>query len=641
MATLYSTQERRRGVSLCGVGVAFLLSLFGLPVPCAEGTFQDRPLQASCVRCDNSSGLYQPLAGQSRCLQVSPGYHTPSSMDAVPCPPGEYCPGDGHKYACERGTYANGTGQSMCHPCPAGQMALMRGSTECMAPTIWCGYGLCPTCVECGDLLLLGPVLGFSPVILMPVLLPLVCNFCVDSERGTYVTEDVTPTSDRSCAVCPQYSGTFGPNAARCSILYCRHAEYVVVEATHTSDVVCSACSDCMAGTMPSGDGCDGVRDRDCVPCRRADECALLEYLEGVCDPSSLVGPSCRACDHTCASCVGAGSNQCTSCASGRVRDGSGETFSCPQSCGVGTFASNEGVCISCDATCETCAAEGAQMCLACPVGRWMLRRDVGATGQCVTACPTPTHYAWARQCMVLSSPCQPGSYEQVSPSSSSDRVCAPCDAGLTFQPFANQNQCFPVSTCDRVGVVEDIPPTLFADRQCAPCATGTFKTRNGSAPCIAVRICPGGEEEERPPTPSTDRTCRPTSSSDGAAGSTTGGGSSSASKGDGEDASSSVGIIIGIVVACVILSAVFYITQRGRRSFDLTIRYVQCTLWGFVHSFVGRGLSVNVEVVKNSASRAYALCRPAAGSLLCNGGVLCSLRVPSFLLACAQCGGG
>jgi len=92
-----------------------------------------------------------------------------------------------------------------------------------------------------------------------------------------------------------------------------------------------------------------------------------LEYGWCPCDPGTYVNPpqsgNCAACDGTCTTCSGGGSNACTSCPPGRYQSGS----SCPP----------------CNSNCLTCSGTSTY-CQTCPAGTFMVNN------KCYPDCPSP-----------------------------------------------------------------------------------------------------------------------------------------------------------------------------------------------------------------------------------------------------------
>lgn len=139
----------------------------------------------------------------------------------------------------------------------------------------------------------------------------------------------------------------------------------------------CKSVSSCASNqytkTLPTSSS-----DRECADCTTSSSCKPNEYLTGTCGGQS--NTYCSPCHSTCASCSGAGSNQCLSCTGSLVL----HQGQCLSNCPVGRYADSKGVCQQCDSSCYSCSAAGDQACTACS-GSLYLNSN---SGQCVSSCP-------------------------------------------------------------------------------------------------------------------------------------------------------------------------------------------------------------------------------------------------------------
>lgn len=171
------------------------------------------------------------------------------------------------------------------------------------------------------------------------------------------------------------------------------------------------------------------------------------------------------SCDPSCMQCSGAGSNQCTSCASGSYISG--------------------GYCLKCDPLCTTCIGPGSTSCTACSAGYFLL----GNT--CQNSCPA--HYF----------------------ANSATRVCQQCDGSCNscFGPY--NNQCY--SCYSNYFLTSDyrcnICPSAYKCKEClspdgtkcASCIQGKYFLTNQ-----CYDACPPGFYGEIRPTESVCILCNP-----------------------------------------------------------------------------------------------------------------------------------
>lgn len=92
---------------------------------------------------------------------------------------------------------------------------------------------------------------------------------------------------------------------------------------------------------------------------------------------------------------------------------------------------------------------------------------------------------------------CLPGEGQIQAPTSSSDRVCAPCISGTNFSSSPT-GPCSPTSLCAS-GTYQSVAATASSDRECDPCGPSAFRDASISgveAPCTPHTACGGNEAE-------------------------------------------------------------------------------------------------------------------------------------------------
>ena len=108
---------------------------------------------------------------------------------------------------------------------------------------------------------------------------------------------------------------------------------------------------------------------------------------------------------------------------------------------------------------------------------------------------------------------CGPGEGATANPTLTSDRQCEACTLGQTFQGLAEHaDPCAPVARCP-AGTFEMVAPTLTSDRQCAPCDGDTYMDLEDHAEptCKSTTVCaPAQAYMTREYTPTSDRECAP-----------------------------------------------------------------------------------------------------------------------------------
>jgi len=119
----------------CGYGLTSDIPLVDFdtdpdPLECSAGEFDSG---VECLPCP--AGQYQPLPGQTSCIDADPGNFVPFpfSIEQTPCPAGQYQPDSGQTSCmnADPGNFVPNPGSTEQTPCPAGKISDTSGSTEC------------------------------------------------------------------------------------------------------------------------------------------------------------------------------------------------------------------------------------------------------------------------------------------------------------------------------------------------------------------------------------------------------------------------------------------------------------------------------------------------------------------------------
>ncbi|EDQ86451.1 uncharacterized protein MONBRDRAFT_38456 [Monosiga brevicollis MX1] len=106
---------------------------------------------------------------------------------------------------------------------------------------------------------------------------------------------------------------------------------------------------------------------------------------------------------------------------------------------------------------------------------------------------------------------CDPGYGTVQEPTPSSNRICAPCVEGISFNNDASgDGVCKPVRDVCGPGEGFIAAATVTRDRTCLECPSNSFKTDAGDHDCVLATTCGQLEREIVPLTPSSDRVCLP-----------------------------------------------------------------------------------------------------------------------------------
>eukprot|EP00039_Didymoeca_costata_P029948 m.27182 g.27182 ORF g.27182 m.27182 type:complete len:630 (-) comp7871_c0_seq1:74-1963(-) len=277
---------------------------------------------------------------------------------------------------------------------------------------------------------------------------------------GKYVLAQATLTSQRKCGPCVGNLYTDGPNQPTCkSHSSCPFGTYESEERTNTRNTTCAPC---LPGFFASVN--------DTKPCaQRAKVCEVGSYEKR---PPTTTSDT-----------------QCESCQIGKFQN-ERDAKSCKnkQVCGPGL----------------KCSAESA----------FNVTKDCS----CVRSCPR-SQYESRRSnvsfvCNNITAVCPAGTFVNGVPTSTSDRICTPCDQN-SFQNVSTLNSiCRSHSSCG-LGEFEKIKPSRTTDRVCEECPPDTFIAA-GMKICSNISSCNASEYAVANSTSSTDRVCKlvPTTSS-------------------------------------------------------------------------------------------------------------------------------
>ena len=153
-----------------------------------------------CTLCNN--GYYQPMEGQSSCLQCTAATYSPSNgaqTGCITCPAHEVAqPGSSECTKCNGGKF-KGASMTECESCPAGRYTPWDGSTH-------------TTCLQCPR--------GYKFKSNAPVGSSSFADFCEICPRGYY------DPGDNTCHLCPSGQGTSGTGSHSCSTCATKRCTY-------------------------------------------------------------------------------------------------------------------------------------------------------------------------------------------------------------------------------------------------------------------------------------------------------------------------------------------------------------------------------------------------------------------------------
>lgn len=262
-------------------------------------------------------------------------------------------------------------------------------------------------------------------------------DHCLSCPTGLYLSKN-----DNCLETCPERyfndleSGDCLPCPTACATcneeicMTCRPKHYYYQQQCHRS---CPAktystqdndsnkrCNSCHVSCL----SCRGPSRQDCITCQSGamyngtcvNGCPPAHYEDGS-------QHACFSCGSGCESCEGAGS--CSSCREGWDLSAGNCYPHSPDNCQPGLyFEVDTMACIPCHSTCKTCTGHTASACVECPQGRFYHEME------CLDACPLGTFSSHAKSvCLKCPSTCF---------NCSDFHVCRKCTPGLVL----HQNEC-------------------------------------------------------------------------------------------------------------------------------------------------------------------------------------------------------
>jgi hypothetical protein len=444
--------------------------------PCASGTFSLGPNDASCAAWrDCQPGTF-----------VS---NTPSATEDRLCKP------------CTGGTYSTQVNQSACLPqgvCHAGSFTSSPGTQT--SPTVcepcnsgtYCAGGSAPK-EPCAQ--------GKWDHDLDPA------SLCADKTKcsaGTYVLDEGTGRTDRTCAGC---SGSFSTeeNAPSCTPwTTCGVGSFVQTPGSPTTNPQCAGCG--------SGTFTDAPNASLCAPWS---DCAAGTYVEAA--GSASANRTCTVCPSNSYTSV-PNQSQCTSwnsCAAGTEQLASGSTTT-PVTCGpcaAGSFCPGGSTPrVECGGSSWDHDSNPATACApktTCLAGQRMdSAGSATADRTCVTCGPETFNTTENSQFCVAWTTCSAGSYVTGVPSATSNRSCTTCPSGQ-FSSAENASACTAWKSCP-AGTRISSAGTSQSDRVCTACASGSFTLSADQSSCTLWTTCGPGLVEATPGSSTQDRLCGP-----------------------------------------------------------------------------------------------------------------------------------
>ena len=503
----------------CPAGTSNLATASNTCTLCPAGTFSEQDMgggRAACIPCQSNSTssvgskivtdckCIPGYTGQTQCTPCSPGTYkiaqgpaacsvclagSFSTVEGASRPSCEMCPSftgsdDGARHCeCLAGFYPISEQGRVCAPCPPGTFKGARGDVHCTG-----------TCLQY-ETSLPGASSRYDCF----------CFKGYSREKGT-----------GNCTECP--AGTFKSLDGDSACNPC-------VEGTYSSAVAATVCLYCPDANAASGEGSDQLTDCVCKPGYfLGQDSACTACVPGTFKNTS--GPElCSLCS------MGSYSRQSaqTSCilcqSNSTAQEGSNRSEDCL--CFPGYFAANGHTCLPCPAGTFK-AISGSAPCAECERGKY-----AGAASLLCSECPADSTTPYSRSTSALDckhckrgytgafgscSPCQPGSYKNVTGSSPCLK-CAPgsyqnaqaahnctlCQSGSFLGGFgaifeSNCSAC-PAGKTSKQGVSDLSNCTCTqgysgpdGEAVCVACTNGTFKSEMGSGACIA---CEAGTYQE------------------------------------------------------------------------------------------------------------------------------------------------
>lgn len=418
-----------------------------------------------CTACDGVVE-YQPLPGQNGCLSIGQACPVGTFQSAEITPTS-----DRQCQRCSSGTYQNQSGQTSCI-----DVTNCEPGSRQFVPAAPYRDRICLPCA-------LGST--YQPDTNQPSCLGV--TPCV--ENAEFISVDATLTSDAVCSnltSCPDAHFVQHVDLSRdreCfAIGDCPDDFYELVPATSTTDKICGELSVCEAGEYFEDEAPTATTDRRCSRCA---SCSSNAYVAGICSGSqNTVCVACGQCpDGTFEEeeCTSTTNTVCTNCTVCDVEFGFFASTPCSEN--SNTECSRCRLCNqSFEYEASACTAEFDTTCISrtpCVEGEeWhRLPNDVNADNDCqpITTCTEdefessrPTRFT-DRECSLLSI-CNETEFEFRPPTESMDRLCR-------------------TRTICGSTEAESIAPTVTSDRRCSPITLASVDDNNMSGGSSAALV--------------------------------------------------------------------------------------------------------------------------------------------------------
>ncbi|EIN07935.1 hypothetical protein PUNSTDRAFT_144417 [Punctularia strigosozonata HHB-11173 SS5] len=340
---------------------------------CADGFFgsECQACPAGCTDCDDG------MSGTGRCLSVTVS-NPPSSCNCLngecqsdgsctciagwttatngtacgKCASGFFLTDAGDCEVCALGCTDCADSSGTCITCSSGFTQNANDRTQCVATAASTSTGtVCPdgsfsngtacqpcaaTCQTCN-----GPT----------------SNDCIICGTGNYKLNGSCVSTD-SNGVCEGTTGMVADNNKHeCNTCPAKCTGCKIPNFTVASTIDQAQCTGCLPGFVLSNGKC-------------VESCPSATFL------SPTDNLTCTACDSSCSTCAGS-STFCLTCANNQLAS----EGSCVASCPSNTFSSS-GKCIPCHPDCATCSGAGFNQCSSCPSNRPVL-----TNGRCLPTC--------------------------------------------------------------------------------------------------------------------------------------------------------------------------------------------------------------------------------------------------------------
>ena len=315
---------------------------------------------------------------------------------------------------------------TVCAPtCPDGYFGTLSNS---QGACVLCP-GNCKTCLGGGSSILCTSC--FSPYFLHNQICQLSCpdGYYPDSTNNT-----CTPCNE-ACAVC---SGPLNTPCSSCKngyYLYLNSSSSLVCLSScpegYFGSFGVNQCISCFQSCRT----CSGTANFECISCKSG---YFLQPYSNLCLSTcptgyyqNTVSSMCSPCHSACLTCFGEDTTQCLSCQSGYffLQSSSACLSSCPTGYWTDMSKNTKNICTSCHHSCTSCTGPASTQCSACS-SRYYLQPSS------TTCSPTCGNGYWANSAGNICSPCASTCTYCVGPTSSD---CASCGQGDYLHPFSGK----------------------------------------------------------------------------------------------------------------------------------------------------------------------------------------------------------